>query len=472
MRLPSTPYYHLAQITIECQSPLSIKGDESDPTLDNTLIRDAADNPIIPATSITGVLSHLYKETHGEDAQKKVFGFAKDKDSAISSLNINFGYVLNAEQQPQKGAIHSLSENNDSLLDYLRQLTPVIRDQVKLNEYGTAEDKAKFDRTAVPKGSRFQFEMGLAAQEPDNQTWQNLLGLLSHPKFRLGGLTHRGFGQIKVIEIKQTLLNFKDKNDLKKWQNFRQSQNWQDLQPAPETNSKTPSAHKFHTLKLKAEDFWRVGAGSTPLGEYDKIPDALPYTEDTINWEKSPTDPQRVVTIPATGIKGALRHRTLFHLRRLEQDYDGTTIQEDNPCIIQIFGTAADEQKNSQIELPNDKQPGIGGLIINDLYLEQHSTPKMMMHNKIDRFTGGVINGALFSEELLYEDTLNLEFYFDPNRLQGLDDKAQDAFIAALEDLANGRLPLGAGSSKGHGYFQAEKAELKTLIAQFQAACQ
>lgn len=463
MRTPNTPSYYLAKIILECQSPLSLKADESDPTIDSTLIRDAIGNPMIPGTSIAGVLSHLACDELDETEHKQRFGFADDISSQISAVQVGFAVVLNQKGQPQKGTVTELVQQTDDLIAYLQSPTPILRDQVKLNEYATAETGAKFDRTAVPKGTRFQFEMGLALDQKSDETWTQLLNLLSHPKFRLGGLTHRGFGQVQVVSCDTTYFDLKTPEGREAWQAYRR-EGWHALK----TEKHQPSTSAFCTLKLKAEDFWHIGGGSEALGHYDKTPDALPYTEDTICIDKSEVIQPKQVVVPATSVKGALRHRTLFHLRRIEQDFEGK-IQNMDARLTQIFGCEAGANVESDTQEQAVAQ-GVGGVIINDLYLSHKPKTKVMMHNKIDRFTGGVIEHALFSEELLFEDELPLAFYFDATRLKGLDGTGVEAFKCSIRDLAEGRLSLGAGSSKGHGYFQAAPQTLEDTLTAFEAA--
>jgi len=450
-------HYHCARICFECQSPLSIKADDSDPTLDTTLMTDATGNAIIPGTSIAGVLRHLYEEKYKEDVLKEdaLFGktSVKHDDHRPSLVKISFGFIHNAKNQPQMGVVETSA--SDDILSYL-QNTPIIREQTKINQSGTTTDAAKFDRSALPKGTRFSFELGLSGEQSNKTQWAQLLSLLSHPKFRLGGLTHRGFGKVKIIDLYEQDFDFTNSADIKKWQAHQQS-DW------TVQNNHCTASNEYVNLTITAEDFWRIGSGDEALGAYSKDPDDKPYTETTLNWHNNQaTLSEKLVVVPATAIKGALRHRTLFHLRLLNllnKDFSDTEIKEEDIDLCKLFGAKA--EKNTQ--------QGIGGLLIDDVYLPNHSTPKIMMHNKIDRFTGGVMNGALFSEELLYQDTLNISMYFDPHKLKLLNTCVQNAFIKAIQDLCEGRLSLGAGSAKGHGYFTGESA---SIIQKFKESCQ
>ncbi len=463
------PIYYAARITIECQSPLSIKDTNTDPTLDVTLFRDAYGNPTMPGTSIAGVLNHL---AQSQGLCHSLFGQAgepqsdlPEQDNYFSRVTTSFGFVHDEHNQVQKGSIQHHTPSNDSLISYLANTTPILRDQVKLTENATAQDQAKFDVAAIPKGTRFTFELGLACTpqntEKNQQDWDSLIALVKHPLFRLGALTRRGFGQVKVVAIKKKMFDFTQPTDLKEWKNWQRS-TWQ-----PEVNtykteaivSNATNAHQQINLSLQAEDFWRIGDGSSTLQPSTvKEPDLKPYTETVVEWHavnhKGNLKYQQV-TVPATGLKGALRHRTLFHLRRNAQDWDGSQYNDTN--LAPLFGQEAD----------HDKQTGnVGAIIINDIYpkiTDIAKQTKVMMHNAIDRFTGGTINGALFSEELIYQGQLDCTIIFDTQRLASIPkDKfipLFEAFSQALNDLAHGQLSLGAGSAKGHGYFNAVNAQ-------------
>lgn len=468
MLLANTPYFYSALITLECQTPLSIKSDESDLTIDTRLVRDANGYPIIPGTSIAGVLRSIASEMANQEKNStevaKLFGQAENKDTdSPSQIQVSFGFVHNANNQPIMGLDTNAMQSDEPVASSLKDLMPIMRDQVTLNEYGVAAKGAKMDRTAVPKGTRFSFELNWATDQEDEQQWQNILSWLNHPDFRIGGLTHRGFGKVKVQSVKTESYNFKYPEDLQKWQaNRSQGFNAQNGQPKNALNCLTQNYLDFN-LSLQAEDFWRIGQGNKAIGKYDKEPDIKPYTEKVIEWDAANCaniSQDSKVVIPASGIKGALRHRTLFHFRRLMDDFsDGLKpeqeAQQQNAQLVDLFGDISDDTAK------------VGSLILDDIYLETTPLTKVIMHNKIDRFTGGTIDGALFSEELLYGGGFTLQGQIKINEQSK---ELLEAFKLALLDLAQGRLALGGGTTKGHGYFEAININLDELDKQIESA--
>lgn len=458
MLLASTPIFYSAFITLECLTPLSVKADDRDLTLDTRLVRDVNGYPILPGTSIAGVLRSVARQCRADINQ--LFGQASDSQDIPSQIQVSFGFVHNHQNQPIMGLDMDALESTHEVDRCLKNLMPILRDQVALNEYGVATKGAKMDRTAVPKGTRFSFELNWATEVKNDEQWYKILAWLEHPEFRLGGLTHRGFGKVKVHQIRYQVYDFTQAESLALWQQNRTlSFNAQNGQTHEQQICETAGYLKF-SLNLMAEDFWRIGQGDKALGElgqdYTKEPDLKPYTEMVIVWSKSdvPNLESQQVVIPASGIKGALRHRTLFHFRRLMGDLsDGMEDKAtfSNSELKRLFG-----------DIQGDGAQ-VGTLIMDDIYLEKTPLTKIMMHNKIDRFTGGTIDGALFSEQLLYGGGFTLEGKIKES--DGHSRQLLEAFTLALKDLAQGRLALGGGSTKGHGYFKADDIDLTQLEA-------
>ena len=121
-------------------------------------------------------------------------------------------------------------------------------------------------------------------------------------------------------------------------------------------------------------------------------------------------------------------------------------IGENNEAVKTLFGFAKGEQEEGQR----------GHVLIEDTYVSgKVCTEKVFNHVKIDRFTGGAIDGALFQEKVVrFEEEIDIDIYVDRQALQ--DEAVKKAFEQAMEDVKTGALPLGGQSSKGHGIFEGE----------------
>lgn len=127
----------------------------------------------------------------------------------------------------------------------------------------------------------------------------------------------------------------------------------------------------------------------------------------------------------------------------------GDSGEESNLAIKILFGFA----NNKLIE--EGIASGKGNVLLNDIYLPYtKQNEKVFNHVKIDRFTGGAIDGALFQEKAYYaaNEKIEITIYVKTTALQ--DSKIKQAWEETIEDLCKGGIPLGGMTTKGHGFFQ------------------
>ena len=115
---------------------------------------------------------------------------------------------------------------------------------------------------------------------------------------------------------------------------------------------------------------------------------------------------------------------------------------EDNLAVKTLFGYTSGEDAHA------------GLLVFKDVYLPSNHSSHIQMHNKIDRYTGGVMKGALFSEQVLYQGNITVSIEVLPSKDE-VDGKIKQALALTLQDLAQGWLSLGASGSRGLGTFSA-----------------
>lgn len=141
-------------------------------------------------------------------------------------------------------------------------------------------------------------------------------------------------------------------------------------------------------------------------------------------------------------------HAFLEQLESLEseENLDGMPAGEHNKAVRELFGYAKDTGK---------REGSRGRIILSDIYLD-NVKDKVLNHVKIDRFTGGAIDGALFQERVITtEDPIEFDIYVEQEALA--DPNVKKAFEETLKDLEEGRLQLGGNTTKGHGVFQSVK---------------
>ena len=127
------------------------------------------------------------------------------------------------------------------------------------------------------------------------------------------------------------------------------------------------------------------------------------------------------------------------------------TSSNDNKAVQTLFGYAKDSDVKNNASKSEGKR---GCVIINDIYLPVQ-IEKVFNHTKIDRFTNGTIDGALFQEKAAhFVGSFTVEIWVENKALE--DQSVKDALEKTLEDLTKGELQLGGNTTKGHGIFLGE----------------
>ncbi len=436
--IKSSGYKHrtLLRFVIEATGPLAVGTGEKNVITDACVALDVNGLPYIPGTSVAGVLRHAMKS---ED--KNLWGFQERTEGHGSEIIVSEARVINSKGQVMDGMC-STKGLEDPVLKLYAALP--IRQHVRISHKGTAEGGAKFDNQIVPKGSRFCFEIEVLAKDnPADGFAQSIIDCVNSDAFTLGSGTRNGYGQVKVVKAWHTELDLSQDNEREKYlsksASLGDAANWWGV--PGEAAGSSAAGTTVYKLNLKPRDFFLFGSGMSSL---DEDADMTPVMEKVIDWtsdEGKVTD--KVVVIPATSVKGALRHRTAYHYNKKHNFFatEESVVKYDinsNTAVQQLFGYT---DGKSQVK---------GKLIFSDVTLKDGWKTKILNHVSIDRFTGGAIDGALFSELTVSCDSeFDLKIILDGT----VDAEVEDALKAALEDVCNGMLPLGGGVNRGNGMF-------------------
>lgn len=132
-------------------------------------------------------------------------------------------------------------------------------------------------------------------------------------------------------------------------------------------------------------------------------------------------------------------------------------VGENNVAVVTLFGAANDSRIQPNGPPGSDQQTGRrGNVILDDIYLPAHLVDqKLFNHVRIDRFTQGAADGALYQEKTLHTDeAIQLDIWVAETALT--DNDIKTAFVKTLNDLCEGRLPLGGRTMQGHGIFKGQ----------------
>ncbi len=438
----------LARVTIEAQTPMRVGTGCGSIAADVCVDRDVNGLPFVPATALKGLLRHALPT---DVAERMMGGRRSDSDVRGSWLSLSEARMVGSD-----GGVVDGMTGDISCDPFLRGFANVpIRQHVRLTHRGVAADKAKFDEEVVPRGVRFCFEMELRADELGQDDFLRLLGILRADTFRIGGGSRRGFGQVRVVDVGFCRLDFRVREDFLAYASKSASMSgpWERYRPLP-TDALADAAAVRYELRLSPADFVFFSSG---MG--DERSDMSVVKEAFVRWDTEGRpewcEAEDSVVIPAASVKGAVAHRVAFHHNvrsrvfadALRPDKVESHVGKNNEAVLSLFG--------GEGEAGGAGGKRRGRVLFSDVVRRRVSArPKCFNHVRIDRFTGGVVGGALFADEPLY--AAGEQFSLHLTLLPG-DEAAPDAETAleeALKDVCSGALPLGGGVNRGYGRFR------------------
>ncbi|NBC33494.1 MAG: hypothetical protein GVY13_12530 [Alphaproteobacteria bacterium] len=477
---PATPapLRFVARVTIEFTTPFTVRSIAHDPLVDSVFVTDANGLPALPGSSIAGVLRHaLDARRFWEDADPlplseadihSLFGapmVAGDspqaqqerRQGAGSRLTISWAAIHDSTDRPVDGLL-ARDRADDPVLSQAR--LGVLRDHVRIDHRGTADDRGKFEERLVGAGHRFTFELELHGGDGDAPAWNQLLGLLKWPGLRFGAGTRHGFGAFRVVRVRAGTFDLGQAAEFAAYGQLPVGLG-DTADQLPDVTGNIVAVAVLPTATATLIGFgpvapWLFGGG-IPTGSED----IAPVTETRVIWDgdRGAVTEHPVHYLPASSLKGALAHRLAWHDNRLAgrwagSDLPSSPVGDQNPAVRALLGA---------VKAGKDGEPGRrGALLLDDIFLTQPAPDRTVMHVAIDRFTGGVRAGALFEERVLEPGTWQTDYRIilvDPeNALRHLDPaeagRIATALDATLKDIAKGRLAFGAGGGRGNGGFQ------------------
>ena len=473
---------YLARIILEAKTALFVGSGETSLLKDALIQKDHYGFPMIQGTSLMGVLRHALEDGKAEAEKRKLEAFLgcqlspqeiqkrevknrkKPKAEQAQKIESGFGSKIKISSAyllfPDGKIAESLK--SDGSIPYQSSLSLFddlpSRQHVRITDKGVADasDGGLFENEVSYKGCRFIFELELKGDGSEREQWYSLLRELNNPLFRLGQGTRNGYGKLQVNSCQQRIFDLTDLTDYKTYLHFEPSFNlpfddWQFPEQSIEYGGATCTHYQLY---LTPDDFFIFGDGYG-----DEEVDNKPVEEKVIVYDEANKELRLVERslIPASSIKGALSHRTCFHYNKLKSVYADQLdpllhewhLGIKNTAVATLFGVGAGTDKIS---------PTRGQVIIDDLYCKEMDNEKIINHVAIDRFTGGAIDGALFSEKVSQRDgEIILDIWLEQKKMEVEDyDKFITAFEEALKDVCKGFLPLGGMTTKGHGIFTGQ----------------
>ena len=397
--------------TLQLNSPLIIgSGTETESRTNEAdlhILKNKQEKPFIPGTSLAGVLRD-WLAGNNPAATDKLFGFVTQNDAGMND-------------------IQSAVAVSDVVLD---NAMIVVRDGVSIDGYtGTGIKGAKYDYEAVERGATGNFSMVVtirAYQEKNIPELNTLIEQMAdrlYTGIRVGALTAKGFGLVTVPDIVVDYYNFRDKNSVTSWL-LKQS------------------SKKQYFGKLAEEE---TGNAFVVDGDFELLTSLL-LRDQNVNEKSGDTKLNAVpmkskgdYLIPGTSLKGVLRHQAEKIL---------SVLGKPESLLYNLMGYSVENESRKS------------RFIVNEVYLKNGVIEKDQTRNRIDRFTGGTIESALFTNRALYQEKPSVPVVHLHFEIKDCADWEAGLALFMLKDLWTGNIALGGEKSIGRGLLKGVSASI------------
>lgn len=410
----------LLQGEIELLKPALIGSGKSDMT-EMDIILNSEGKPFIPATSLVGVLKHSIEEMYDikdiKDNLKEFWGFTGKEDGRGSALSCS--------------DLKCISE------DYKIK----TRDGIAINALtGMVQQGAKYDYQVIEPGAKFQLGMEvLVKRNHDEYFFMKMLAAIVHAlekeSIYIGAKSNNGLGKIKLIDYKTYLVNFSEKEHIKKWFAYLDKREVNLLPPVqlPDSfNVKRRDGYFAFEAEFKLMSSFIVRS-------YTDDPGA----PDSVNIQSGGHH-----IIPGSSLKGAIRARAERILN---------TLNKQPEILEKLFG-CVEEKTRKKLR---------GKVLIQEIQigkvgLDNSATPsykaEVQTRIKIDILTGGTREGALFDSMPLFRDKDNRKSFKIKLEVNNCMKHEAGLLLLILKDLWTGDLAIGGEKSIGRGVLQGCQA--------------
>ncbi len=489
---PSNPTHHSRRIVervvisgqLKLITPTSLGNGDSDGLLDMPLTRDVAENkPLLTGSSLAGALRNYLRLRESGYRQPEQNGRAAD--------------LFGGQQGDDNGSQSPLIVDDA----FAEVASTTIRDNVRIDpQTRTAQDKKKFDLELLPAGTTFHLRFELVITEKDNR--EELLETLAlaltgfeQKEIALGTRKRRGFGRCVVEGWQVQRYDLREPAGLLAWLAAGLDDNGDEwgLAPVVEANTAAEALgvslpnidHRKHItitaqfalaspLLIRSEEPLPV---ILHRDDY-KAPDGTHLHTQSKN-NGNGTD-KVTPLLPGTSLAGALRARaqkilnTLLSCKGIPQDKASTLT---STLIDGIFGSDMDLR-------PTQKYASRLIVEERDIDITEQQEPWLVQQRvSIDRFTGGALDTALFSETPLTGGKVGLELTLQgyPNSTNPQNKEQQPStnpqnkeqqhsaevglLLLLLKDLWTSDLPLGGTSSIGRGMLRGTQATIQDTLS-------
>lgn len=399
-------------VSAVCTQPLHIGSASGDK--EEVLAHPADGVPFIQASGIAGVMRQYYEKSHDMKHAEKLFGarhFEEGENSFEKAGKVRFSDGIFIGGNP--------------VLE--------LRPRVKIDPAtGTCSADAvtgtnrqaghKFNMEYIGAGAEFEFSIYLY----DDGMRADLEEALSaiHGGVQFGGQKSNGCGFMELKSVKRKIFDMSDASDRGKWRDEETlpESEYEDALSGMKAGAGSIAAYR---IIVKGSTEGELLVKSIAVEGHGK--DA----PDSANIRNAAKD----YIVPGSSLKGAVRSR----MEKIASYIGAGNIIEDT------FGRTGDRHDDGKA----------GNIVFYDTVVgnrEDNDLAEIKNRIHIDKFTGGVMQGGLFSEKNV-SGRVSMEIVINdrnnPDRTCGL-------LLMALRDMACGIVNVGGGYSVGKGIIKVD----------------
>lgn len=430
------------RITFEIISPLSIGNGENEMT-DNDIILDSRGIPYIPGSALAGVYRSLFEKRTAD----RYFG--KEMTEEL---------IKKMTEEEKNLLTESRIVVYDAEILNPKQRNIAVYDMVALDEFKVSVPGAKFDFQVLEPGIRFvtYLEQNMEKMEEEYLT-KEILYAWEKGKIKLGAKTGRGYGQTKVINMEKVVFSLSKDSENQSiydgncndwidfdmygdsgWKESGENKCLSNYMVEENGYSALENIYDEYEIALRKTDVVKIilhlkQNGGISVRQYSSNISEADYRQMSRKGKD-----KREVFIPGTTWAGAFRTQ----MGNLDLAFSKKT-----PLTELFFGKVKEKGKNNDMSHKTR-------ITFSESMIEKGEW-RVYTRNSIDRFSGGTIDGALYTEKTYFNGQTKLEISCD---MTGIDKEKIRHFFsvlaAAILDLDKGYMSVGGLTAVGHGLFE------------------
>lgn len=408
------------------KDPLHVGTGETTEKTVSILIHPVTGEPFIQASSINGAIREYVAQNYKND-EKPIFEEGRFVVTDAQMISKNSDSSAKIELRPRV----SINPETGSVLD-----------NATING---KKSGAKFDMEYVGEGALIEFRLYLYTDssnaEAYNKILKEVLSAIHKGVIKFGGQKSNGCGRLEISSIKQFSYDMTKEKHRESWideaEDIIDSEILTEIEPSLLSEVTSNLAYRIH-LRAATEGEAQVRS----IGVTTEI-SGNPDSQNIMNANSK-------FIVPGSSLKGTIRNQ----MEKIAHYIYKEDANKADKLIHYSFGNAS-----------NSNEAGnVGVLYFHDCIIGEKADAHTKARIHIDKFTGSVMYGGLFSESNTKGDNLDFEIEIrnDVHNQKEIN-ACMAVLLMALRDLAIGIINIGNGYNVGKGFLKNSKFSIERI---------